>query len=56
MTRDQIAEGQKLVLLCIPGMSYDFRLLKRKANEDPLNTARLIQLFRARRQSHRKKH
>ena len=26
-------------------MSYDFRLLKRKANEDPLNTARAYSAF-----------
>jgi Sel1 repeat len=45
MTPDQIAEGQKLVRLCRPGMSYDFRLFKRKANEDPLDTARAYSGF-----------
>src|SRR6266481_5104777 len=45
MTPDQIAEGQKLVKLCWPGISYDFRLFKRKANEDPLDTARACSDF-----------
>ena len=40
MTPDQIAEGQRLVNLCWPGMSYHFRLFKCKPNEDPLHTAR----------------
>ena len=45
MTPDQIAEGEKLVNLCRPRMSYDFRLFKPKANEDPLDTARAYSHF-----------